>query len=148
MHKKHHLSRQAISPRFVVYEDGLVIPAVHRASGDVWSFCKGRGQRLAFILEPRNRAGTTAIKVLGSWRGVLFNRKNVDLGYLPGETAAALWDVNLAHMVEPRLIKTYLGADGHTDIWYQIMGPREFHDAFRSSRDRQQLVQQVELSAA
>lgn len=124
MRKKYHLGDQPIPTGFRIYEERLEVLGVQRRRADALAFCHGRGQSLAFVLEPSNPHDANAIRIDGAWKGWLFSKQK-HLGYVPREIAARLAEAGLAAMVQPRLLKTYAGTDGYVEIEYQIIGPAD-----------------------
>ena len=124
MRKKYHLGDQPIPSRFRIYEERLEVLGVQRRRADALAFCHGRGQSLAFVLEPSNPHDANAIRIDGAWKGWLFSKQK-QLGYVPREIAARLAETGLAATVRPRLLKTYAGTDGYVEIEYQIIGPAD-----------------------
>jgi len=102
MRKKYHLGDQPIPTGFRIYEERLEVLGVQRRRADALAFCHGRGQSLAFVLEPSNPHDANAIRIDGAWKGWLFSKQK-QLGYVPREIAARLAETGLAATVRPRL---------------------------------------------
>lgn len=129
MHKQYHLADYPMPEGFRIYRDRVPVKRVTLRKPDAAAFCKGAGKQLALEREPNNQHDPSAIRVIGSWRG-WFSRKERMLGYVPAEEAAKLVQLDLAAHVLPRLLKTYLGADGFVEIEFQIIGPKDLYRTF------------------
>ncbi|KAB2679640.1 hypothetical protein F9K85_01595 [Brucella tritici] len=129
MHKQYHLNEYPIPEDFRIYRDRVPVMGVTMRKADAAAFCKGSGKQVAFERESNNRHDPNAIRIVGSWKG-WFSRKEKMLGYVPAEDAAKLVRLGLADSVRPRLMKTYLGADGFVEIEIQILGPKDLYPSF------------------
>jgi hypothetical protein len=129
MDAKYHLSGNPIPEGFRIYLDRLPVMGLPQRKRDAAAFCGAKGAELSLEREPSNRHDANAIKVIGSWKG-WFSRKHKHLGYVPAEDAAKLVRLGLADSVRPRLMKTYLGADGFVEIEIQIIGPKDLYATF------------------
>lgn len=99
---------------------------------DSAAFCEGTGKQwLEFDLDPDNPHDRNAIKVWGCWNSWIGKRRKL-LGFVDKEEAAKMARLGVSSMIQPRLLKTYVGRDGFVEIQFQIIGPSEHAPAYKA----------------
>lgn len=128
--KAYHLERQPIPDGHVLYFDRLDL-SIHPSNKPACAeFCRGRDQELRIEPEPTNAYDPNALRIWGAWGG---GRHQKAIGYVDRQTAGRLAAAKAAHLVRPRLLKTYLGTDNYVEISYQITGPKDQYADFLST---------------
>jgi hypothetical protein len=131
MHKKFHLQEQEIPEGYQIFSERCTVMGTGMRKEDAVSFCEGTGRQwLEFQPDPKNGHDPNAIIIWGCWNGWLGKRRKM-VGYVDREEAAKIASLDLAHKVQPRLLKTYVGHDGYVEILYQVLGPIQFASAYK-----------------
>lgn len=117
---------------YAVYEKWIDVAGVQYRKADATRFVKGRKHSIILEPEPTNQHSTYAIKVIGTWRGLL-GRKRAHIGYVPDDCAKALAKAGVQGRARARVIRAYLSDEGFVDIRIEIIGPADRRDGYRAA---------------
>lgn len=112
---------QPIPEGFQIYAKELPLAGSKYKSNNKIEFATGKYRSLRLEREPDNAKDPNAILVIGECTDDEF-----ELGYLPKDLAAQIAKSNLFSVVQPRLLRVYVGdrGDGYVNIQYQLIGPK------------------------
>lgn len=132
MHKAYHLQRVPIPEGFRIFHDRVDLPGLQHHRANVVAFCRAQNQSIEFEPDPSNVHDPNAIRLIGGWKGWLFEKRRL-IGFVPRDIAAKIARSGLIAELRPRLIKTYAGTDGYAEVMFQVIGPKEKFEEYRSA---------------
>jgi hypothetical protein len=91
-----------------IFADGCEVAGVQHHIRNANKFARGRSQDLRFEREPNNRHDPNAIKVMGVYRGWLFNHE-VHIGYIPADLVEIIVGLPEYPPLLPRLKCIWVG---------------------------------------
>lgn len=117
------IEKNPIPKGYKIWRDRLQVAGIQfRKSDALWL----AGRKEAWIeLQPdrRNKHDSNALKVFGCAKG-LFGVKRRFVGFVPAETALEVAENGTLEELVPRLTRAYVGSNGYTEIWFQLLEPK------------------------
>ncbi len=109
-----------------IWQSDLEVAGIRHRKRAAWEFSRGKGQRLLFEPEPRNKHDQNAIKIIGCYSSWWVNWKP-HLGYVESEVARELTARGDQRLLCPRLKSIWVG--GYHEmviiIRYDILEPKK-----------------------
>lgn len=121
--RSYHLQSQPIPNGFQIYEDWVDVAGIHVRRSAALAFVRSRAGWIELRRDYRNQHDKNAIQVIGCNKG-WFGTKRRLIGYLPRDVARRVMENGFWGLIQPRLLKTYVGDTEFVEVVLQIIGPK------------------------
>lgn len=125
--------KSPIPKGFCILEGGVRVAGTHVAKHQqaVAAFFHGGGKDVILVREPLNPHDSNAIKVVGTFRKLLFLRGSATLGYVPRELAEAIASLKLEDEVIPRLASVTVDAPDYYEVVIDLICQKVSKERFQ-----------------